>query len=292
MLIVQKKSLTPRNGHTLVTGIIARISGSAGQKDVSLEDQEDHGRAESAAYYNGPTEFRLIATKGKGERLDRPELLEIEEMLRTRELDLLICEDIGRLIRGTEAVRLCGIAVDNGTRVIVPHDCIDTAEETWEEDVIGACRDHVSHNAHTSRRLKKKLMRRFERSGGAMARPIFGYVVPHEAKTYDDWLIDPAAAAVIVQWFRRLRGPELFGDRRLVERFRGVGRSLLPHAGVDRCDGPAVDREPGVQGSAGTRSEAHHQTPSVGASHLGAESPGPDRSVLPAPDDRPARGIR
>lgn len=202
---MQKKSLSPRNGVTLVTGIVARISDCANQKDVSLEDQQDHGRAVSMEYFTGPTEFRLISTKGKGERLDRPELLEIEEMLQTRELDLLICEDIGRLVRGADAVRLCGIAVDNGTRVIVPHDCVDTWEATWEEDVLAACRDHVSYNAHTSRRLKMKLMNRFAKFGGAMARPIFGYVVPVGARTYDDWLIDPDAMAIIVEWFRRLR---------------------------------------------------------------------------------------
>jgi hypothetical protein len=34
----------PRNGHTLVVGIVARISGCAKQKEVSLEDQVDHGK--------------------------------------------------------------------------------------------------------------------------------------------------------------------------------------------------------------------------------------------------------
>jgi hypothetical protein len=63
------------------------------------------------------------------------------------------------MVRGTEAARLCGIAVDHGTRVIAPNDCIDTADESWEEDVISACRDHVGHNTHTSKRLKHKLIR-------------------------------------------------------------------------------------------------------------------------------------
>ena len=53
-----------------------------------------------AEYYQGDVAYRVIATKGKGERLDRPELEQIEAMLRTRELDLLVAEDIGRMIRG------------------------------------------------------------------------------------------------------------------------------------------------------------------------------------------------
>jgi site-specific DNA recombinase len=197
--------LRPRNGHTLVGGIGARISGCAKQKEVSLDDQIDHGKQEIADLYQGPIDYRVIATKGKGERLDRPELEQIEAALRKREIDIFVFEDLGRLVRGIEAVRLLGIAVDNCTRVIVPNDCIDTADPTWEEDAISACRDHVGHNAHTSKRLKHKLMNRFKKSGGATARPIHGYIVPAGAKTYDDWQKDPDATAIIQQGARLLR---------------------------------------------------------------------------------------
>jgi site-specific DNA recombinase len=163
--------LKPRNGHTLMVGIGARISGCANQKDASLEDQEDHAKDETRSLYNGPVEYRVIATTGKGERLDRPELEEYENEFRKGDLDLLIFEDLGRLIRGAEAVRLLGIAVDHGTRVIVPNDGIDTADPTWEADAIAACAEHVSHNTHTSHRLKHKLMNRFAKYGKATARP-------------------------------------------------------------------------------------------------------------------------
>jgi site-specific DNA recombinase len=186
------QELVPRNGYILVTGIVARISGCANQKEVSLEDQEDHGKEMVAELYSEtkPVEYRVIATKGKGERLDRPELAQVEAMLRTRELDLLILEDLGRLIRGGEAARLCGVAVDHGVRVISPNDCIDTADDTWEEDVLAACKEHVGHNAHTSRRLKHKLMNRFKKYGGATALEPPGYVKPTGAKTYYDWVKD------------------------------------------------------------------------------------------------------
>ena len=75
-------NITPRNGHTLVVGIVACISGCAKQKEVSLEDQVDHGKEEVAERYQGPVEHLVIATKGKGERLDRPKLDEIEQWLR------------------------------------------------------------------------------------------------------------------------------------------------------------------------------------------------------------------
>lgn len=197
--------LRPRNGHTLVVGIGARISGCANQKELSLEDQVDHAKEVVAGMYDGPVEYRVIATKGKGERLDRPELAEVEAMLRTRELDLLVVEDIGRLVRGAEAIRLCGIAVDHGTRVLAPNDGFDTAAATWEDDLFDACRQHVGHNTHTSRRLKHKLMNRFLTLGGSPALPIFGYVKPPGARTYDDWKRDEAAMPVYREWFRLLR---------------------------------------------------------------------------------------
>src|SRR5262249_10077517 len=74
-------------------------------------------------------------------------------MFRTGELDPLVTEDIGGMGRRGEAVRPSGNAVDHGTRVLAPNDGINTTEDSWEEDVISACRDHVGHTAHTSKRL-------------------------------------------------------------------------------------------------------------------------------------------
>jgi hypothetical protein len=170
-----------------MAGLAARISGCANQKEQSLEDQTDHNKEVVEDRYEGIVEYLIIATKGKGERLDRPELAQIEAEFRKSYLDLFVIEDLGRLVRGVEAVRLLGIAVDHGVRVIVPNDNIDTANETWEADAIKACADHVAHQEHTSRRLKHKLRNRFMKFGGAMARPTAAYDVPEDAKTYDDW---------------------------------------------------------------------------------------------------------
>lgn len=189
---VSDRHLSPRNGHTLMAGLGARISGCASQKEESLEDQTDHNKEVITDMYSaGPIEYLIIATKGKGERIDRPELTDIEAEFRKRYLDVFVWEDLGRLVRGVEAVRLLGIAVDHGTRVIVPNDNIDTADESWEEDAIKACSIHVAHQTHTSRRLKHKLANRFVKHGGAMSRPIAGYVVPKGVKSFDDWLKDP-----------------------------------------------------------------------------------------------------
>ncbi|MEI7686386.1 MAG: recombinase family protein [Planctomycetota bacterium] len=196
----------PRNGHTPVVGIVCRISGCANQKEVSLEDQTDHGKEVAVDVYPSvQIDFRTIATKGKGERLDRDELNELEELIRGRVLDLLVAEDLGRIVRGPVAAWLLGLAVDHGTRVISPNDGIDTDDPDWETDALDACKEHLQHNAHVSKRLKHKLMNRFVKGGGAPARETFGYIVPEDAKTYDDWAKNPEAEAVLRHAYDMLR---------------------------------------------------------------------------------------
>jgi hypothetical protein len=236
----RSKPIVPRNGHALSVGIVARISGCQDQKDISLEDQEAHGRQVIEDIYQGPVEYRVIATRGKGERLDRPELAETEAMLRTRELDFLVAEDIGRIIRGGAAVRLCGIAVDHGTRVLAPNDGIDTDESNWEEDVLSACRDHVGHNAHTSKRIKFKMMNRFKNLGEATSRQIYGHIKPPSSKSFDDWTKDPAAEKIYREWLDRLtKTPNCSA---LADWLNEQKVPTGPYARKDQWDGPMVRR--------------------------------------------------
>jgi site-specific DNA recombinase len=240
MFSSKDSEISPRNGHTLITGIVARISGCKNQKEVSLDDQVDHGKEVVAEHYSGPVEYLVVATKGKGERLDRPELAKIEAMLRSGELDLLVMEDIGRLVRGAEAHRLCGIAVDHRVRVISPNDCVDTAEATWEEDVLDACKEHVGHNAHTSRRLKHKLMNRFKKYGGATAREPPGYIKPSGAKTYDDWIKDESLTEKINDGLQILE--ETLNCSAVGDWFNAHGMPLGKYARAEKWDGHSVRR--------------------------------------------------
>ena len=139
----------------------------------TVKQSFSHGRSKQVVVemYDGEVEYRVIATIGKGEALDRPELEQVEAQLRRGELDLLIMEDLGRLVRGADAVRILGIGVDHGTRTIVVNDAIDTADETWEQSALRACGEHVGHNVHTSRRIKQKTRNRFAKFGGSPALP-------------------------------------------------------------------------------------------------------------------------
>lgn len=233
-------SLVPRTGHTLMVGVVARISGGVNQKELSLDDQVDHSKEVIAEMYDGPVEYITISTTAKGERLDRPELAQLENLLRSRTLDVLICEDIGRVVRGADAVRLCGIAVDHGVRVLAPNDCIDTADETWEEEVISASRDHVGHNAQTSKRIKHKLMNRFTKLGAATPLPVFGVIKPPGAKTFDEWRIDPDATPILNELYNRLL--EKPNASAAADWLNSIGVKPGRYARLGEWDGPMVLR--------------------------------------------------
>jgi hypothetical protein len=68
---VSERDLTARNGHTLMAGLAARISGCVNQKEQSLEDQTDHNREIVEEMFDGPIEYLIIATKGKGSATTR-----------------------------------------------------------------------------------------------------------------------------------------------------------------------------------------------------------------------------
>jgi len=201
-----EEELKPRNGHTLIVGTVCRISGCENQKEESLDDQEDNVRDLVNDLYDGPFEIRVIAsTKDKGEALDRPELEKVEDAYKSGDYDLIAYDELSRLIRGGEAVRLLGIGVDHGTRSICIKDTIDTVDSTWEEDALTACSENVAFNERTSRRIKQKTMNRFRKSGWPTGRPIAGYIVPEDHKSYDDWCKDETAVPIILEGCKILR---------------------------------------------------------------------------------------
>lgn len=241
MSIYRTQKTEPKNGHTAIVLNPARISGCENQKDESLEDQQEHAEEVAEEHVEGfEIEYRVIATKGKGEDLERPELAEIEAQLRTGEIDLLILEDIGRLVRGTEASRLIGVAVDHGTRVVSPNDGIDTADDSWEEDVISACRDHVGHNVHTSKRIKKKTMLRFKRKGQSTPLPVAGIIKPEDSKSYFDWSWDEASKPIILQGASDLR--RHLNCSAVADYFESVGFPVGRYCKNKKWDGKMVRR--------------------------------------------------
>jgi hypothetical protein len=124
------------------------------------------------------------------------------------------------------------------TRVVAPNDCVDTADEHWEEDLMSACRDHTSHQTHTSKRIKKKMMARFLRAGEGTPQPIAGYIKPDGANSYADWRKDESAAKFIVEGHRILK-KTLLGPA-VADYFNEVGFPTGPAARTEKWYGTLV----------------------------------------------------
>ncbi|MBL9091590.1 MAG: recombinase family protein [Planctomycetaceae bacterium] len=167
--------------------IICRISGCPKQKELSLEDQEDGAKELVRDWYSGPVKYRVYSTIGKGESRDRPELAEIREAYRSGLYDLVVIDDLSRLIRGADAASFLGLGKDHGTRTVCIQDGIDTDNGSWEVDALNACSENVAHNEKTSKRVKTKTMNRFKKDGWTPRRPIASTVAPEGATSFDEW---------------------------------------------------------------------------------------------------------
>lgn len=236
----QSQQLQPRNGGRLKVLVVARISGCQNQKELSLDDQLDHAKQEVFDMFRAPADFDAISTINKGEWLDRKELPEIEERLRSGDYDVMIMEDVGRLVRGAAAVEIWGIAVDNGVRCIAPNDGCDSANPTWEEDLMSACKDHVSHCAHTSRRIKHKQMNRFKRNGAVLPLVVFGYIKPEGAKAYSQLQKDETATPHLKSGLEVLRSTKCW--MAVADHFNRQGLKTGPYCRSDHWTGVMVKR--------------------------------------------------
>jgi hypothetical protein len=207
---------------------------------MSLDDQEDNAKAAIAELYDGPVEFHLIKNIAKGERLDRPELDQIEKLYASGIFDIFIFDDLSRLIRGGEAARLLGVGVDHGTRSICINDGIDTVDETWEEDALSACSENVAHNERGSRRIKQKKTNRWTKFGTTARRRIAGYIFPEGATTCSEWLKDDSATEFIQKGLEILR--RTLNGAAVAEYFNSVGFRPGPRVIGGKWDGTAALR--------------------------------------------------
>src|SRR5262245_989883 len=94
-----------RDGRVLRVLLVCRIS-TDHQDERALADQEALLRTWLAERYKGQVEFTVIAGRGSGENLDRPDAIELERCIRTRRYDVVIAEDLGRIFRRLHALIL------------------------------------------------------------------------------------------------------------------------------------------------------------------------------------------
>jgi DNA invertase Pin-like site-specific DNA recombinase len=230
--------LAPRRGVELLVLIIARIS-TAHQDERSLDDQIALCRRYVLDHFPGRVRFRVIRGRGSGEILDRQDLAEAEAAVESRELDLVIVEDLGRICRRNRAIDFCELCEDAGTRLVAINDAIDTARDDWRFNAFFASLKHESGNKDTARRIRRSLRHRFEQGGVVQTLP-YGYSKPPGARTDGDVATDPAAEPVYQEVFRRLEGGASYAE--VADWLNAEGVPIGPWMRAGRWDGPGLAR--------------------------------------------------
>lgn len=197
--------LVPRNGHTLEVIMVCRVSDPrpGKQDERSLTDQEAKHREWLAQYTELPVKVTVIAGSGSGELLDREEYVRLTNEVETGRYDLVLAEDLGRIVRRVHAHLFCELCVEHDTRLVAINDRVDTACAGWEDASIFSAWHHERSNRDTSERIKRAHRSRFD-GGGCAAIPIFGYRKPPGAKSDAEWEKDPEAEPIYREWFRML----------------------------------------------------------------------------------------
>lgn len=189
---------------------VCRISGLS-QSELSLSDQEAMLHNLVTREYRGPLKVHVIARRGSGEVLDRREARELQELLDSGEIDLILTEDLGRIFRRMHAYILAEECEDHGTRLVALNDFIDTYQGDWKLKTFFSAMRHEQYNLDTSLRIKRTQANRFL-DGGILQAPIYGYIKPSGAKHDSQLQKDPAAIPIYGEWFDRLEQGASFSE--------------------------------------------------------------------------------
>jgi site-specific DNA recombinase len=194
--------LAPRNKRTLKVLGVCRIS-TEHQDARSLDAQEGLLRTWVHERYDGEIEFKIIASRGSGEILDRDAAIEIEEQAATCKYDLVIAEDLGRIYRRLHALMFCESCEDYQTRVVAINDHLDTGDPRWKMSGYFAVMRHEAYNVDTAKKIGRQLKDNFKK-GGVVQTFQYGYIKPPGAKTDAEIRKDSEAENVYEKWFEIL----------------------------------------------------------------------------------------
>ncbi len=194
--------LVARKGRELKVLAVCRIS-TVHQDEKSLEDQEALYRRWLSDHTELPHQITVLTSRGSGECLVRQEYLQLMDLIESRQYDLVISEDLGRICRRVHAHIVCETCEDHQVRLIALNDFIDTFREEWRTNSFIAVMRHEAYNADTAKRIRRSHRNRFAQ-GGVVQTVIFGYIKPENCKSDADLKKDPAAERIYEEWFRRL----------------------------------------------------------------------------------------
>jgi hypothetical protein len=205
MSVNRQPLFVPKNGHTFRVLLPCRVSdpGPCKQDERSNEDQEAMLRARLRDYVGENVEFTVVAGSGSGEYLGRAEYLHLIDLVETGEYDLVLTEDLGRIVRRIHAYLFCETCCEYETRLIALNDHVDTYEDGWQDRSIFSAWHHERSNRNTSDRIKRPHRIRFDQ-GGCAAFPIYGIIKPPGSKSDMEWYKDPQAQGVYEHIFQML----------------------------------------------------------------------------------------
>jgi len=93
----------------------------------SLDDQEASYRELLDRNVVGTYELTVIAGSGSGQLLTRADYQRLIDEIATRKYDLVLCEDLRRIVRRIYAHLVCEHCEDHDTRLYAINDHVDTA---------------------------------------------------------------------------------------------------------------------------------------------------------------------
>ncbi|TWU09751.1 recombinase family protein [Allorhodopirellula heiligendammensis] len=195
-------ALRPRRGTTLKVLTIERIS-TEHQDERALDDQRAKSKRLVSDHYDGEIDWKSIASRGSGEVIDRDSYREMEDLIDSGWPDLIVVEDLGRICRRLDALRICELCEDFETRLIAINDHVDTFKSDWKTSAMFSTLHHERHNQDTSDRIKRTFRNRFSEGSILVVLP-YGYVRAEGAKTDNDLSKDPDAEKVYNRWFEML----------------------------------------------------------------------------------------
>ena len=205
------KYANPKDGKVYRVLAFGRIS-TEKQDEKSLEDQEQYileylHRVMPDAQF----EITVIAGRGSGQYLDREEFLELRDKVSSGQYDIVIAEDLARILRRVQAFNFCEEAEDAATRVITINDNLDTKNENWEQTAFFAAYKHASFCSETSRRIRRSHRNRFKQ-GAIVLEMQYGYIKPHPKANDEEVHKDPAAIPIYAKWISMLEAGATYSE--------------------------------------------------------------------------------
>jgi site-specific DNA recombinase len=171
--------LIARNSDGIVRAIsVGRLSKPKETEEETKESLESM-RAENERFlktiFPGPTITRYLGEQISGLVAERETMLELWDLVRTGDWDVVIAEDLSRIFRNPRFQwAFVQDAFDAEVRVICFADHLDTADESWETPMACASLRHGLAIPDTRRRIKRQATTAFHR-GGMVLKVKFGF---------------------------------------------------------------------------------------------------------------------